>query len=285
MMRQLRLNEKVEFSVGPKVTIRFYADCRPNALQTSKLQKGGVLVFNGMELVEEGLGIGAPICLYGDGARFSLNATTFVNDSSDLSVIKIYSMSAMESKRFRGANIRHGGYASQFLRSLEKAYRGIRSLQLGATAMLRVVSMMGLRNEYVEGRSKGQIAVTYQPSNGGLVVNVDFHNIETDDLRSLILGNEQGGRLFTNYSDSSGVKMSGREIEPWKPTSAERATLFCPATGVGFRLRRPSGWQIVRGREVVTSRISWAGLNLKRDTFPTSKTVRYSVKVFRGSSI
>lgn len=70
-MRQLIHCEKAEFALSPKVSIRVYADCRPHILQTTKLQKGAILVFNGRELVEEGLGIGAPVCLYGDGARFS----------------------------------------------------------------------------------------------------------------------------------------------------------------------------------------------------------------------
>ena len=144
--------------------------------------------------------------------------------------------------------------------------------------MLDVVSMMGLRNEYVESCSKGQIHVTYAPSKGGLRINVDFENLVTEGLQALIIGNEQGGRLFTEYSDSSGGKLEGRQIEPWRSTSAEWATLRSPEFGVGFTLSRPDGWRIVRGREVVENRISWSGLNLVYDGIPTSKALEYRIE-------
>ena len=280
-MRQLLFNEKVEFALSPKVSIRVYADCRPHALQTMRLQKGCVLVFNGRELVEEGLGIGAPVCLYRDGARFSLNAVTFVDNSeTDPSVTKIYDMNAIESKRFRGASIRRESCAERFLRALEKGYRGIRRLHVGATMMLDVVSMVGLRNEYVESCSKGQISVSYERSEGALRVTVNFESLVTEGLKALVIGNEQGGRLFAEYSDSFGGRLEGREIEPWRTTSAEWATLSSPEVGVGFKLRRPDGWRIVRGREVVDNRISWSGLNLAYDGIPTLKTLEYRIETF-----
>lgn len=108
-MRQLRLDERFDFALTPKVSARVYADCRPSGLQTSKLQKGAVLVANGRELVEEGLGIGVPVCLYEDGGRFSLSAATCVIDSKNhRTAVKVYSMNAIEAKRFRGEIIRHG---------------------------------------------------------------------------------------------------------------------------------------------------------------------------------
>jgi hypothetical protein len=278
-MRQLRLGEKVDFVLSPKLAIRVYAGCRPHVLQTAKLQKGVILVFSERELVEEGLGIGAPICLYRDGARFSLNATTFVNVSkTHPSIVKVYSMNAIESKRFRRGIVRPGSCAKLFLRILEKAYRGIRHLHVGATIMLDLISMMGLTNEYAECCSKGEVHVTYAPSKGGLQINVDFGHLATEGLKALIIGNEQGGGLFTEYSDSSGDRLEGRQIEPWRPTSAEWATLSSPEFSVGFRLRRPDGWRIVRGREVVKNRISWSGLNLVYYGIPTLKALEYRVE-------
>jgi hypothetical protein len=245
-----------------------------------KLQKGGVLVLNGRELAEEGLGLGFPVCLYEDGARFSLNAVTFVDDSKAVpSVTKIYDMNAIESKKFRGAVIRRDSYSERLLRTLEKAYRDVRRLHVGATMMLDVVSMLGLRNEYVECRSKGQISVTYERSEEALRISVSFEHLVPEHLQALVVGNEQGGTLFTEYSDPF-VRLEGKEIEPWRPTSVEWATLSCPEYDVGFKLRRPDGWRIIRGREVVENRISWSGLNLKCDGVPVSKTLSYTIEPF-----
>jgi hypothetical protein len=244
------------------------------------LQKGAILVSNGRELVEEGLGIGAPVCLYEDGGYFSLSAATYVVDSkSGRTAVKVYSMNATESKKFRGGIIRRGGCANHFLRILEKAYREIRGLHLGAAMMLDVVSMMGLTNSYEESCSKGQISVSYAPAEGGLCVDVDLDNVMTEGLQAVMIGNEQGGRLFTDYNDSSGEKLKGKQIEPWRSISANWATLASPELGVGFMIYRPRGWCIVRGREVAKGRISWSGLNLACDGIPRSKTLRYRVRV------
>jgi hypothetical protein len=283
-MRRLTSEEKVDFCVSPILSIRIYADSRPCVLQTSKLQKGAVLVHKGMELAEEGLGIGAPICLFSDGARFSMNAATFVDDTkSVLSVTKIYAMDAIESKRFRDARIRRGSCAARFLRILEDVYRRVGSLHVVATMMLSLASTMGLRNEYVESCSKGKISVTYEQNEDGLQITVDFHGLLNKGLRALVIGNEQGGRLFTEYSDSFGVKLEGDQIEPWSPTSANWAILSSPRLGVGFRLCRPDGWRIVRGREIIGNRVSWSGLNLMYDGGPPSKVLRYQFDLLGGT--
>jgi len=277
-MRQLLIDEKIEFPLTSRISIRVYADCRPHALQTMKLQKGGVLVLNGRELAEEALGLGFPVCLYEDGAHFSINAVTFVNNSKAIpSVTKIYDMNAIESKKFRGAVIKRDSYSERLLRTLEKAYRDVRRLHVGATTMLDVVSMLGLRNEYVESGSKGQISVTYERNEEALRIHVNFEHLVPEHLQALIVGNEQGGTLFTEYSDPF-VRREAKEIEPWRSTSVEWATLSCPEYDVGFKLRRPDGWRIIRGREVVENRISWSGLNLMCDKVPVAKTLWYNIE-------
>jgi hypothetical protein len=277
------VSERFDFDLSSKVSARVYADCRPGGLQTSRLQKGVVLVSDGRELVEEGIGIGVPICLYEDGGHFSLSAATYVVDSKTRrTAVKVYCMNAIESKRFRGGTIRRGSCAKHFLRILEKVYREIRWLHLGAGKMLDVVTMMGLTNEYEKSCSKGQIPVSYEPTDGGLQINVDLNSVMTEGLQAVIIGNEQGGRLFTDYNDSSGQKREGRQIEPWRSTSADWATLTCPQLGIGFMVCRPNGWRIVRGREVVEGRISWSGLNLVCDGVPKSKTLTYRVDVLGG---
>jgi len=281
--RQLSIDEKIEFPLTSRVSVRVYADSRPHVLQTMKLQKGGILVLNGQEFAEEGLGLGFPVCLYEGGACFSLDAVTFADDSNaNPSVTKIYDMNAIQSKRFRGAVVRRGSYSERLLRTLEKAYRGVRRLHAGATMMLDVVSMLGLRNEYEGCGSKGHVAVTYERNGEALRVTANFENLMPEHLHGLIVGNEQGGTLFTEYSDPF-VRLKGREIEPWRSTSVEWATLSCPEYNVGFRLRRPDGWRIIRGREVVESRISWSGLNLMCSEVPASKTMCYDIELVGGA--
>jgi len=282
LTRRLRSDEKVDIALSPTVSIRVYADCRPNLLQTTNLQKGLVLLWRGNELIEEGLGFGVPICRYSDGTRFSLSADTYVDDSGGLpSIRKVYDMNGIVVKRLRGLQIRRGSYLARFLGVLEKAYRGIRRLQPGAVLMLGLFSVIGIRNEYHESSSKGQIAVAYQLARGSLKVRATFDNMDTDALESLILANEQGGRLFTEYSDSCDVELKESQIEPWRRTAAEWAALRCPETGLGFRVHKPQGWRIVRGREVVEQRMSWSGLDLVSNKIPTK--AEYLVEILGGT--
>lgn len=283
-MRRLRLDEKIEVSVDSRVSFRIYADSRPHVLQTANLQKGLILVCNGKELAEEGLGLGVPVCLYRDGAHFSLSADTFVDDSrSSLSIIKIYDMDGIASKRFRGVPIRRGRFLAGLLKFLEKAYRALLVFRVNATLMLDLLSLLGMTNEYLASGSKGQIAVTYCPGGRSLQINADLEGLSQEGLQTVVFANEESGRLFSRYTDSTGIELHGGEIEPWRTTLAEWASLHAPELGVGLRLRRPSGWLIARGREVVRDRISWSGLDLTYKGIP--QTLEYQAQIIEGSAI
>jgi hypothetical protein len=244
------------------------------------LQKGAHLVIGGVEVAEEGVGIGAPVCLYRDGAHFSADAVTFLNPSKNRpSAVKIYDMNAVEAKTFRGNTIKRASFIRRFLRILERAYRESRGPRFGQEIMLKLVSFVGLRNEYSRSTSKGQVSVTYEPRERELRVTVDFEGLARDGLQAIMIGNEQGGRVFTEYGDSSGQRRDGRQIEAWKLASANWASLWSPKDNVGFKLKMESeGWRIVRGREVVENRISWSGLNLISERLPLSSTLTYRVE-------
>jgi len=277
-MRRLKLDEKIDLKFGPRLALRFYADCRPHALQTAKLHKGAVFVCNGNELVEEALGIGVPVCRYQDGTRFSLSADTFLEDSDENPrLVKTYDMNGIASKRFRGMPITRGSPTARFLKTLEKGYRGLRRLRIEAAMMLNTLSLLGMRNDYLESRSKGQITVTYRRSSRGLEIEASLHELSCEGLQSIVFANEQGGMLFNEYEDSTGTKLHDTQIEAWRTIRAEWASLHSRALGVGFRIDRPSGWLIVRGREVVRDRISWSGLDLFCEELP--QTLEYSVEI------
>jgi len=282
-MKRLRIDEKIDLLLDSKVTLRVYADCRPHVFQTANLQKGVIIARNGIELVEEGLGIGVPVCRYSDGTRFSLSADTFVDDSdTNPTVVKIFDMNGIASKKFRESPIRRGSYLAGLLKLMEKGYRRVGRFRTVATLMLDVLSLLGMRNEYSESRSKGQITVTYCRSGRELRINATLDALSSEGLESIVFANEQGGRIFDKYSDSTGIELHERQIEPWQTTEAKWASLRSGMHDVGFRLHRPSGWLIVRGREVVRNRISWSGLDLYCGG--TSQALEYLVEIVGGAS-
>lgn len=277
-MKRLQLDEKIDLRFGPRLALRFYADTRPHTFQTARLHKGAVVICNGTELVEEGLGIGVPVCRYQDGTRFSLGADTFVgNSDQNLTLVKIYDMNGIATKRFRGLPIRRGSPLARLLKVLERGYREFRRFRTGASMMLDILSLLGMRNEYLESRSKGRVAVTYREIDRGLQIEAALDELSCEGLQSIVFANEQGGRLFTEYEDSNGIKLHDRQIEPWHTTQAEWASLHSRVFDVGFRLNRPREWLMARGREVVRDRISWSGLDLFCSESP--RALEYSVEI------
>jgi hypothetical protein len=277
-LKRLQLDEKIDLRVASRLALRFYADSRPHTFQTGGLHKGAIVVCNGTELVEEGLGIGVPVCRYQDGTRFSLSADTFLDDSDENpTLIKIYDMNGIASKRFRGLPIRRGSSLARLLKVLEKGYRGLRRFRTVATVMLDILSLFGMRNEYLESPSKGQVAVTYRRNGRGLQIEATLDELSREGLQNVVFANEQGGRLFNEYEDSTGIRLHDTQIEPWRTTQAEWASLRSRAFGVGFRLNRPGGWLMVRGREVVRNRISWSGLDLSCGELP--QKLEYLVEI------
>jgi hypothetical protein len=280
-MKRLQLNQTTDMRFGPGLSLRFYADSRPHAFQTARLHKGAVVVCNGAELVEEALGFGVPVCRYLDGTRFSLRAETFIDDSKENPTLtKIYDMNGVASKRFRGLRIGRESPLARLLGVPEKGYRGFRRFRTEATMMLDIVSLLGMRNEYLESRSKGRVAVTYREIDRCLRIEAALHELSREGLQSIVFANEQGGRSFSEYKDSTGIKLHDRQIEPWQAAEAEWASLHSRVFDVGFRLTPPSKWLIVRGREVVRDRISWSGLDLFCADPP--QVVEYLIEIVGG---
>ena len=281
-MKQLRGNEKADLVLGSGPVLRFYGDSRPHVFQTARLQKGAVIVSGEKELVEEGLGFGVPVCRYQDGTRFSIDATTSVDDSNETVVIKIYDMNGIASKKFRGFPIQRASPLVRLLGVLEKGYRGLRRFNTVATAMLTTLSLLGMRNEYLQSQSKGRIAVTYHRTNRGLQIEANFEELSLHGLNGIVFANEQSGRLFDEYRDSAGAHLCDRQIEPWRTTKAEWANLYCRTLRAGFRIHRPKGWLVVRGREVVKDRVCWSGLDLSSTQTPHA--LKYLIEIVEDGS-
>ena len=70
---------------------------------------------------------------------------------------------------------------------------------------------------------------------------------------------EQGARSFDAYHDSSGVQLQGREIGLWDEVRAREAWFESSTHRVSFKVGTMPGARLFRGRELVGSRLAWAG--------------------------
>ena len=81
--------------------------------------------------------------------------------------------------------------------------------------MLDLLSYLGMRNEYVEPNSKGEITITYRLRDSQLNVEADFQQLDIAGPCTVVFANEQSGKLFSQKVDYRGAGLQGTEIEPW----------------------------------------------------------------------
>ena len=79
------------------------------------------------------------------------------------------------------------------------------------------------------------------------------------NITEVIVMNEQGAHPFDQYRDSSGTSLLGEEIGCWDEVTADEAALSVPRQRVGFYCLRSKAPGLFRGRELVGSRLAWAG--------------------------
>jgi hypothetical protein len=83
-----------------RLLVRLYSYCRPTCLETGGLQKGLVLLLDGKELIEEGVGFGLPVVKYEDKTFFSGSAQLSVDTSgSSQEITKTYRMDTISRKK------------------------------------------------------------------------------------------------------------------------------------------------------------------------------------------
>ena len=80
-----------------------------------------------------------------------------------------------------------------------------------------------------------------------------------ESLTEVIVMNEQGAHFFDQYRDSSGARLSGKEIGCWDEVTAEEASFASSTHRVAFNLPQVPGARLFRGRELIGSRLAWAG--------------------------
>jgi len=108
-------SEAITLQMGNRLSVRLYRDARPNYLEIAPLQKGLVLIFEGEELIEEGIGFGVPVVKYADKTYFSSSAEASVQENGNLCTLeKRFTLDTVSRKRFWKASYINDGFYSFF---------------------------------------------------------------------------------------------------------------------------------------------------------------------------
>jgi hypothetical protein len=261
--------------VSDRVCVRVYSSSQPRNLKIADLQKGLVLVYDGVETVGEGTGFGLPILVCSDETYFSANSKVDVEVlDSRIRIRKEFFMDRMARNRFRNVLLENrtvrglfGFLAQKYQKHSHFRFLTIKNL----------TGKINVDTAFVKTEPVGTITVTYTIDGRSIRVNVDLQNIQREKLRKVFMLNEQGSSFFQEYIDSRGTRLAREEIGAWDRITSEWASLMLPNDKLGFRLWTTKNSLLRRGREFLKGSLDWVGLDYEVD--PATAVFEYLIEI------
>ncbi len=237
---------------------------------TARLQKGFLLLDQGQDLAEEAVGFGVPVLKRGLQTIFpGAVELTWQKSGTTWEVTAQYRLNLVE--QISGGEDKAVGnrlfYAvKDFMAGLIRRFPIFRRLLTDLSSSLR--RTFNWKTTYAEGDVSARVQVISkidEPS-GKTRVEIFVSSLPAD-VTEVVVMNEQGAHAFDGYRDSSGASLRGEEIGCWDEVSADQAWFESSTRGVAFKLGQVKGARLFRGRELIGSRLAWAGFGY---SFPAS---------------
>jgi hypothetical protein len=272
----------VNIPILPGITLNFGDPSSDQKYPTARLQKGFLLLDQGVELAEEAVGFGVPVIKRGLQSIFPGNAElTCQKVGSTWVITAIFKLNLVE-KFARGGNENVGNkpfYAlKDWLAEVIRRFPVFRRLLTSISSFLR--QLFHWKTTYAEGDVAAEVRVIYtlEAGTGRTIVDMDVCDLPAE-ITEVVMMNEQGAHAFDRYGDTSGNSLQGEAIGCWDEVTADRAWFESSFRRVAFRLSRVKGAQLFRGRELIGSRLAWAGFGY---TFPPSlRKLHYEMMIER----
>ncbi len=272
------LEQAITIKINEKLSVRMYADTRPHCLETAMLQKGLVLVLNGKELIEEGMGFGVPVIKYEDKTYFSTSAEVFAQkNNSNYSLKKIFFLDAVSRKKIGENSYINDNAYSLIHKLFEKWYLKNKKMYPFSNKIMELRDLAKIKTEFEKVQSRGFVTVDYEILKGKMNVNFNFSGLQLRNSKEVLIINEQGSTFFDTYIDSNGTKLIGNEIGAWDIIHAQEARLLDHKNQTSFKLKRTKGARLFRGWEKTRNRFSWAGLSYS--LLPNRGSFKYSLQL------
>lgn len=249
---------------------------------TGRLARGLLLYDGGRVLAEEGVGFGVPILKRGLQTIFPGRLALAEHEAGgERTITAVFEMDLVERLGRAGArslSSRPLYAAKNALAALHRRAPALRVSLTGVSSALR--RTFGWETTFERTGQGATLTLTYTVGRGGaLTVLVDASALRPDAATEVVVMNEQGARAFDRYRDSDGRTLRGAAIGTWDEVAAERASFVCEARRVAFSLPQVEGARLYRGRELIGSRVAWAGFGY---SFPPALgTITYELQIER----
>jgi hypothetical protein len=248
---------------------------------TSRIQKGFVISKAGINLAEEAVGFGLPVLKRGLETFFprylelellQADLSWVIHASYTINLVRVImpSGTAHNSEKIF--------YAVQnILAAIIRRTPIIRNALTAISSTLLERFGLNTTFETADFNANVQVTYTFDEQNKTLEIETDLSRLPPSGIDEAIVMNEQGAHFFDQYRDSSGVSISGKEIGIWDEVTAEEATFASSSHRIAFSLHRMPGARLYRGRELIGSRLAWAGFGYSFP--PTTRKFSYTVKI------
>jgi hypothetical protein len=256
------------------VTPGSYPDCYP----TSRIQKGLVLLCDGQDLSEEGVGFGVPVLRNGREAVFPGSCVWKTELKGDDATIEAeYFMNLVGRMAVGGRRIdcRTFYRAREWLASQYRRHPELRKGILYGTELSRMV--MSMKDAFVEVPTVGSVKTVYSIMDDSVRVDLDLRGVP--EGLELVVMNEQGANHFDSYKDSDELFLEKDAIGSWDEVFADRASFIDSKNGLYFALTRVEGARMMQGRELLSDRLAWTGLAYV--VTPGTKRFSYTIQLGR----
>lgn len=249
------------FQADQNLSIRLYPDNRPENLEIAALQKGLILVYKGVELVQEGAGFGVPVIKYADKTFFSSRAAVFLEhqEAKEVVIRKVFSLNVVSEKQLMGRCIDNSVYRV-IHRAFEVSYLNQKKQSSLFNYVMMLRKTLGIKTCFVEAASRGEITVIYHLEPDTITINADLSSIEQEGCREIIFLNEQGAGFFVNFQDGDGSHQDNSDVGGWSKVESGRGCFSTADFGLSFAMSQQRGAQFFCGRERVQNRFAWAGM-------------------------
>ncbi len=253
-----------------------------NNYPTAHLQNGFLLLDQGYELAEEAVGFGVPVLQRGLQTIFpGAVSLTCIQKSSTWHISALYTMNLVEKISRNGKENLENRLLYAMKNIAAAVIRGfpwLRGLLTATSNQLR--HSFHLETTYTQASFSVMLAVRYllNIETGKIEVEIDTDGLPAD-ISTVMVMNEQGAHYFDCYQDSSGIAIQGQAIGCWDEVNAAEAWFESRIRRVAFKLGQAKDARLFRGRELVGSRLAWAGFGYSFS--PSIQRFRYEMSIER----
>jgi len=264
--------------ISDSISLKVYSNTNPQNMKIADLQKGLVLLFDGIDVIGEGTGFGVPIAKYSDETVFSGSSSLYVRRlGNGVEIRKEFLMDLVTRDRFRNLKLKMPGIrklSDFFCLKYQKHKRLVRPVLI----VRSLFPKFGIKSSFIKRPHKGTIIVTYVMKRNRIQVKLNFSKLEHTDLGKVFILNEQGAHFFRTYSDSKGLRLVDDEIGAWDNVTAQSAKIVNEQNQIGFSLKSLEGSMLKRGRELMEGYLNWIGLDYELE--PESRHFEYEIELF-----